>query len=193
MSTEFETRRESPHQPLRRYWPKRFTKRRPFDSNSENQTYLEYLQIEQYLGEEVLDEEEEDEDEEENEVEAEEQDGASCEDDGSLNEPEDDINEQRKAVNVSNQMSDVRRFMRGMERDEDFLEDYDMVDEVAKFCEEGSDGRFRPREKHVAILDERNIAGTIIDKGGHCRTNLEPLTLEQLFDKLSRKVIQFSC
>ncbi|KFY74283.1 hypothetical protein V499_05679 [Pseudogymnoascus sp. VKM F-103] len=185
MSTEFETRREFSHQSLRRYWPKRFTKRQPFNPNSENQTYLEYLQIEQYLGEGVSDEE--DEEEEGNEVEAEEEDGASCEDDGSSNAPEDDVNEQSKAADASNQISDVRRFMRGMERDEDFLDDYDMVDEVAKFCEGGSDGPFRAREKHVAILDERNIAGTIIDKGGYCRTNLEPLTLEQLFDKLSRK------
>lgn len=187
MSNESETRRDFPHQSLQYYWPKWFTKRRPFNPDSENQTYLEYLQIEQYLGEGVSDDEEED------EAEAEEEDGASCEDDGSSNAPEDDVNEQSKDTDASNKMSDVRRFMRGMERDEDFLEDYDMVDEVAKFCEEGSQGPFRAREKHVAILDERNIAGTIVDKGGHCRTNSEPLTLEQLFDKLSRKVIQISC
>lgn len=191
MSTEFETRSEFPHQSLRRYWPKRFTKRLPFNPDSENQTYLEYLQIEQYFGEWVSDEEEE-EGEEENEAEAEDEDCASCEDDGSSNAPEDDVNEQSKGSDSGNQISDVRRFMRGMERDEDFLDDYDMVDEVAKFCEEGSNGPFRAREKHVAILDERNIAGTIINKGGHCRTNLEPLTLEQFFNKLSRKVIQIS-
>lgn len=191
MSTESETRRDFPHQSLRCYWPKRFTKRRPFNPDSENQTYLEYLQIEQYLGEGVSDDEEEEEDEDE--AEAEEEDGASSEDDGPSNAPEDEVEEQSKGTDASNQMSDVRRFMKGMERDEDFLDDYDMVDEVAKFCEEGSKGPFRARGKHVAFLDERNIGGTIVDKGGHCRTDSEPLTLEQFFDKLSKKVIQISC
>ncbi|KFZ18425.1 hypothetical protein V501_01227 [Pseudogymnoascus sp. VKM F-4519 (FW-2642)] len=186
MSTESETRRDFPHQSLRCYWPKRFTKRRPFNPDSENQTYLAYLQIEQYLGEGVSDDEEEEE-EDEDEAEAEEEDGASSEDDGPSNAPEDEVEEQSKGTDASNQMSDVRRFMKGMERDEDFLDDYDMVDEVAKFCEEGSEGPFRARGKHVAFLDERNIGGTIVDKGGHCRTDSEPLTLEQFFDTLSKK------
>lgn len=185
MPIETETRRDFAHQSLRCSWPTGFTKRRPFNPDSENQTYLDYLQIEQYIGEEDEDDEE-DVDKDESEAE----DGTSCEDDGSSNAPEDEVDEQSKGTDASNQMSDVRRFMKGMERDEDFLDDYYMVEEVANFCEWGLKGPFRSRGKHVASLDERNIGGAIVDKQGHCRTNSEPLTLEQLFDKLSKPVIR---
>lgn len=186
-----ETRRDFPRHSLRCYWPPCFTERRPFDRKSENQTYLDYIQAEQYLGEEITDDEEDDEDddeyddkdedEDEAEVESEDKDGASS---------EDEVDEQSKSTDASNQMSDVRRFMKGMERDEDFLEDYDMVDEVANFCEKGkSHGPVPVLGKHVALLDERNIFGTIVDKKGHCRTNSEPLTWELLREKLKKQVI----
>ncbi|KAH7318922.1 hypothetical protein BKA65DRAFT_92330 [Rhexocercosporidium sp. MPI-PUGE-AT-0058] len=173
-----ETRRDLfPRHSLRCYWHPGFTERRTlFVRNTENQTYLDYIQAEKYLGEEIADDEYDDEDGDEDEDEDE--DGASS---------EDEVDEQSKNTD-GKEMSDVRRFMQGMDRDEDFLEDYDMVDEVANFCEKGkSHGPVPMLGKHVALLDERNIFGTIGDKKGHCRTNSEPVTWELLREKLKKQ------
>jgi len=146
----------------------------------EDQPYIEYLKSRRYDGEEEEDDDDDD---------------VSSEDDYYSNAPEDEVegnqNEKQndgKSTDASNPHSNVRLFMKGMTGDEDSLEDYDQVDEVASFCEA------RPQRalyrKHVALLDERNIGGTIVDKKGHCRTRLKPLALQKLCDKLSKKVTQ---
>jgi hypothetical protein len=190
------TPKDFSHESLRCSWPIDFTKRRKFNRDSENQPYIEYLEQRRYLGEEDVDDDEEEEEDEEGE----DDDGDSVlsEDDQPSNAPEDEIegNEDDKLdlgniTDDGHPMSNVRRFMKGMTGDEESLENYDLVDEVANFCEKGSVGGVQ--KKYVAIIDERNHYGTIVDKRGHCRTNLKPLTLEQMRDKLSKKVTQFSC
>ncbi|KAH7308859.1 hypothetical protein BKA65DRAFT_175148 [Rhexocercosporidium sp. MPI-PUGE-AT-0058] len=167
-------------------WPQLFTKRRPYNRYSreaENQPYIEWLDTQYDDGDE-----EEEKEEDEDEAEAEEEDGASREGDGPSNAPKDEVDEQSKGTDASSQISDVRRFMKGMDGDKDFLEDYDMVDEVASFCEKGeSDGPVPMLGKHVALLDERTIFGTLGDKKGHCRTNSEPVTWELLREKLKKQ------
>jgi hypothetical protein len=201
MSTE--TQEDVSHQSLRCCWPELFTKRRDFNRHTENQPYIKYCGTPLFYGEEHEDEDDEDDDE----------DGISSEDDDPLNKPEDEVEGHRdtlenqdetlnddKGSESCNRYSNIRCFMTGMIGDEDSLEDHDQVDEVASFCEQPS---FRENDsksgqkaldgKHVALLDDMNIGGTIVDKKGHCRPYLEPLTWQELCEKLSKRVTQISC
>jgi hypothetical protein len=199
-------------------WPPLFAERRQFSREAENETYIEFLQTPWFSGEEHEEDEEEeeeeddDDDEEEDEEEEEEEDENDEEEVSSEqgNKVEGDKNNKRnkdqnpnddKGAKACSGPSKVRLFMRGLSGEEDNLHYLDQVEEVASICEQanledtmtktGQDG------KHVALLDDRNIRGTIlVNKGpsppGDCRPYLGPLTAQRLGEELSRKVAQIS-
>jgi hypothetical protein len=178
-----ETHEGFPHRTLQSHWPEKFTKQRPFNRPAENQPYIEFLRTPKFDGEE-------DEFEVSNEDEEEEEDDVSSE-------PEDEYQNDDKGSESCDETSDVRLFMKGMTGDEDGLKYRDQVDQVASFCERlslmKSETKTEENRKHVALLDERNIGGTIADKKGHCRPYPGPLTSHELRERLSRKVAQASC
>lgn len=190
-----ETHEESHFQSLRCYWPEKFTKRRKFDRRTENEPYIDYLRTQFLYGEE---------DEHEDDV------SSSENEDDSSNEPEEEVERHQhksddqgenqnidKDTEACNLHSDIRAFMTGDVGDEDALENHDQVDVVASFCEEASfmESETKPGQdrKCVALLDDRNIDGTIADKKGQCRSYSGPLTSHQLREKLSKNVTQISC
>jgi hypothetical protein len=106
-----------------------------------------------------------------------------------------------KDAKAYNGQSKVRLFMTGMTGDEDALDYRDQVEEVASICEQANLGELETKtgqdRKHVALLDDRNIRGTILaNKGtsppGDYRPYLGPLNAERLGKELSRKVAQIS-
>ncbi|KAF4632047.1 hypothetical protein G7Y89_g6081 [Cudoniella acicularis] len=181
-------------------WPEKFTKRRKFDRNTESQPYIEYLETQLYDGEEEEDEDEDEEDADEEDAdedadeEGDDKNDISSEDDDSTNEPEDQgegrqdtlgyQDEKRnsgKGTETCDRGSVFRRFMKGWIGDED----ENQVDEVASFCETSPRNALNP--KSVALLDDRNDGGIKFDKKGHYRPNLGPLTLQEFYEKLSKR------
>ena len=198
-------------------WPQIFTKRRDFCRKSENQPYIEFLQISWFKGEECEGEEEESdgsesgsesEGGEDNEDYAEEEDASS----GLGNRDEGDTINRRNTdqgltddskAKASNEPSNVRLFMKGFSGgEEDDLYHRDQVEEVASICEQANveDGMVAKTGKHrkrVALIDDRNIRSTILTDGdislsGDCRPYLGPLTAEGLGKELRKKVAQIS-
>lgn len=179
---------EFPHQLLPCYWPLKFTKRRRFDRQAENQPYIEWLQTQYDDGDDDEEEEDDDDDvdgssENENEV------------DGHRDkiENKDENRNDDKDPEACNGHSNVGIFMTGMDGDEDALQYSDQVEQVAGFCKQASfrdleTGTTSKNRKSVALLDDRNNGGTIPVKQGHCRPYLGPLTWQQLGKELSRKV-----
>lgn len=167
--------------PLRCSWPEKFTTRRKFDRVTESRPYLEYLRMEAFLGEE---------NEGDNDKLSDDDDETSNELDKKENQSE--IQKDENDAKSHNLYSNVRLFMRGHEGDEDLL-DHDQVDAVASFCDqenpEGSESTSDQARKHVALLDDRNMHGTIGgDKKGYCKPYLKPQTALQLRENLSHKV-----
>jgi len=172
-----------PHQFLPCYWPLEFTKRRRFDRQAENQPYIEWLQTHYDDGDEEEEEDVDGSNENEDEV------------DGHRDkiENKDENRNDNKDPEACNGNSNVRIFMRGMDGDEDALQYFDQVKQVAGFCKQASfwnleTGTTSKNRKSVALLDDRNDGGTILVKQGHCRPYLGPLTPQQLDEELSRKV-----
>jgi hypothetical protein len=75
--------------------------------------------------------------------------------------------------------------MKGMTGDEESLPYRDQVDVVAGFAEQATS---REIEKVVALLDDRNSAGTIPVRRRRSRPNWGPLTAKQLHEELSKQV-----
>jgi len=170
-----------------------------FNRPAENQPYIEFLRTTKFNGEESEVDVSSDEDD----------DGASSELEDEVkgnigeSESEDGNRDDGKDAAVCDGKSIVRLFMEGMTGDEETLEYPDQVKQVASFYEQGS---FRESEtksgqdkKAVALIDERNICGTIhvnqriFQCTGHCRPHQGPLTPEELCEMLGRKVIDISC
>jgi hypothetical protein len=189
-------------------WPPLFAERRQFSREAENETYIEFLQTSWFSGEEHEEDEEEEEEEgeegeegEDDEEEVSSEQGNKVEGDKNKRRNKDQNTNDDKGAKVCSGPSKVRLFMRGLSGEEDNLHYLDQVEEVASICEQanledtmtktGQDG------KHVALLDDRNIRGTIlVNKGpsppGDCRPYLGPLTAQRLGEELSRKVAQIS-
>lgn len=175
---------------LRCYWPQKFAKRREFSRQSENQPYIEFLQIRKFYGEEDEDtsgEEDEDED-----------DDVPCEDENEAEGQSDRTENNRnghKDVEVRNGDSNVRLFMTGMTGDDDTLQYLDQVELVASFVEQT---RLRELEikpvrdtdpERVVLLDDRNIGDNVREKKGYCRPYHGPMTPQELHAELSKKVL----
>jgi hypothetical protein len=190
-----ETHEELPRRPLQSCWPDKFTKRRPFDRPAENQPYIEYLRTPKFIGEE---------DEADVSSEEDEEDDVSNENEDEVEgyrekvENEDEYRNENKGAESCNGYGDVRLFMTGATRDEETLKYCDQVEEVASFCEQTSvrelerkTGQYR---KRVALLDDRNVCGTVSGNQGHCqctghcRPYLGPMTPQQLVKELKKKV-----
>jgi hypothetical protein len=178
-----ETHEEFPRQFLPCYWPREFTKRRQFNRQAENQPYIEFLQAQYDDG---------DDDEEDDAY------GSSGDEDEvdghrGKTENKDENRNDDKDAEACNGRNNVRLFMTGMDGDEDALQYCDQVEQVAGFCKQASSrdletGTTGKNRKSVALLDDRNDAGTILVKQGHCRPYLGPLTSQQLGKELNRKV-----
>jgi hypothetical protein len=183
-------------------WPPLFTERRQFNREVENEPYIEFLQTPFFNGEEQenVDDGEDNEDEgEEEEVSSEHENKVEGDSNNRGNKDQNPNDE--KDAKAYNGLNKVRLFMRGLSGEEDDLHYCDQVEEVASICEQANledvmkkTGQGR---KHVALLDDRNIRGTILpDKGpsppGDCRPYLGPLTTQRLGKELSRKVVQIS-
>lgn len=100
------------------------------------------------------------------------------------NSREDDLNEE-----TCNRRSIARVFMKGMTGDEESLPYRDQVDVVVGFAKQATS---REIEKVVALLDDRNSAGTISVRRRRSRPNWGPLTAKQLYEELSKQVIILS-
>jgi hypothetical protein len=90
-----------------------------------------------------------------------------------------------------NRYSNVRLFMTGATGDEDTLQYKDQVKQVANFCERSS----KERDSEIgvtsmALLDDRNSRGAIVQKQGDFRPYRRPLTTSELCKELSKKVVQ---
>jgi len=117
-------------------------------------------------------------------------------------ENEDEYRNGDKGAESCNERSDVRDFIVGMTGNEETLQYPDQVEQVASFYEQGNFGESETKTgqgRKVALLDDRNICGTIfVNQGpfqctGHCRPHLGPLTSEELYEELERKVAHISC
>lgn len=176
-------------------WPTLFEGRRKFSREAENQSYIKFLQTQLFDGEE---------DEEEDDISSEDDDDVSSEHvnkiggEGNNRENKDKNQNDNKDAETYNGPSKVRLFMTGMTGDEDTLHYRDQVEEVASICEQANLGELgtktRRDRKHVALLDDRNILGTIfMNKGlspsGDCRPYLGPLTAQRLGEELTKKVV----
>ena len=182
---------DSSSQFLRCAWPTEFTKRRNFSRDAENEPYLRWLQTDFDDGVE---------DEDEGNL------SSEYEDDDFSNESEGEIEGYREKSeyqgplgracnNHENETCDrnknVRLFMKGRMGEEESLPYSDQVEEVARFCEQASlESETKPGQdrKLVALLDDRNIGSRADAMEGHCRPYLGPLTAQQLYQELSKKV-----
>jgi hypothetical protein len=188
-------REEFPHQFLPCYWPLEFTKRRRFNRQAENQTYIEWLQTKYNDGDDDGDEEEEEEEKEDVDGSSENEDKVDGHRDKIENKDE-NRNDDRDPE-ACNGHSNVEIFMIGMDGDENTLQYGDQVEQVAGFYKQASFTDLETRttgktRKSVALLDDRNDGGANPVKQGHCRPYLGPLTSQQLGKELSRKVAQIS-
>jgi len=178
---EMTSREEDFHQSLGCYWPPEFfRKRRRFDRQAENQPYIEWVQAS------FGDNDEDDEDDYVDES-SEAEDEVEWRRDKS--ESKGEKGNYYKDAKASKGHGKVRLFMKGMTGDEDKLQYRDQVEQVARFCEQAS---FRELGKHVALLDDRNDGGTILEKNGHYRPYQGPLTSQRLCEELRKKVAQIS-
>lgn len=166
-----------------------------FDRSAENEPYLEFLRTPKFDGEDCDVSGDEDDDSFSSEPEDDEDMGNSRVDSKS----EGDNKNDDKDATVCSGQSIARLFMAGMMGDEEVLQYPDQVEQVASFYEKGSLGddaetKASQNENVVALLDDRNICGTIhVNRGscqctGHCRPYLGPLTSEQLGKALEKKV-----
>ena len=200
--------KESPHRLLRCYWPQLFTKRRPlnrYSRQAENQPYIDYVQTKKFDGEEdegdISGEDEEEEEEDDDDVLSEDED--EIKGNRGKRENKDENRNDDKDAAVCNRQSIVRLFMVGMTGDEETLQYPDQVEQVVSFYEQGNFGESETKtgqgRKVVALLDDRNICGTLhvnqelFQCTGHCRPHLGPLTSEELCEELERKVTHISC
>jgi len=173
-------------------------KRKNFVCQTENETYLGWLRP-------LLAEESEDEDgDADSEVDGDHDAGAGA---GAAGDDEDDedeiegLKERREKKNGKqiddeitkdcNRYGDVRLFMTGATGDEDTLQYKDQVRQVAKFCERSS----KERDSGIgitsmALLDDRNSRGAIVQTQGDFRPYRGPLTTSELCKELSKKVVQ---
>lgn len=181
-------------------WPLEFTKRRKFDREAENQTYIEFLQTRYDDGDDDDDNDDGDDGDDDDDVDNLSEDGDEV--DGHNRDESENKNENLnndKDGEAYNGQSNIRLFMRGMTGDEDTLQYPDQVEQVASFSEQASRRGFETgptgkNENRVSLLDDRmNEGGTIFEKGGHCRPCWSPLTAQQLRGALSRKVAQIPC
>ena len=173
-------------------WPRIFAERRTFNREAENQTYIEWLQTQKWVGE---DDEYGEDDEDEDDLSGDDENGSV------LSEQEEKVEKDDQDGEAKNRPSEVRIFMTGLTGDEDALPYRDQVEEVASFCEQAKvrDVGEKPIEggKNKVLLDDRNIRDTIlVNKGlsppGECRPYLGPLTSQQLEEELRKKVAQVS-
>jgi hypothetical protein len=90
-----------------------------------------------------------------------------------------------------NRYGNVRLFMTGATGDEDTLQYKDQVRQVATFCERSSKERDSGiGATSMALLDDRNSRGAIVQKQGDFRPYRGPLTTSELCKELSKKVVQ---
>ena len=183
---------KEPHEESRQFlqcsWPEEFKKRRRFNRECENESYIEWLQAE------FGDNSEEDEDEDnisseygdypngsDSEVEGyREKSESQGPPDGAWNDGD---------AETSNRYHNVRLFMAGMVGEEKSLSYCDQVEKVARFCEQESlEFGTKPdlASKDVALLDDRNF-GSVDNRTGNCRPYLGPLNPQQLQQELSRE------
>ncbi|KAH8585450.1 hypothetical protein B0O99DRAFT_603293, partial [Bisporella sp. PMI_857] len=187
------THDEFHRQSLRYHWPEKFKRRRIFDRPAENQPYIEFLRTPRFDGEE--DEVDASSDEDDDNVSSELEDEVKG--NRGKNESMDGNRNGDKDAAGCNGQSIVRLFMAGMTGDEENLQYPDQVEQVASFYEQGNFGKWDAKtsqhKKTVALLDDRNICGTIhVNQGsfqctGHCRPHLGPLTSEGLYKELEKK------
>jgi hypothetical protein len=178
-----------PHQDLRCSWPVKFTKRRKFVLRNENQPFIDYIKWLQASFDNAGYEEEGDDND--------------CGDDGDelsddadvvdghegTGESQDENQIDGKNVGACDELGIVRRFMKGIEGEEDLLQYPDQVEQVASFCEQATFGGY---QEHVALLDDRSDSIATLGKQRQYRPNRGPLTVEQLRKELSKEVSKFS-
>jgi hypothetical protein len=166
-----------------RGWPQLFSaKRRKFSRQAENQPYIEWLHS--FNDNEGDGDEDDDEDEDGEPGEG----GDGDDDDDDVDESSadrDEADEHAHSADPCNGYSAVRHFMKGTTGDEERLQFQDQVEVVAGFRQLPT---FRKSEKRVALLDDRNDGGTILEKQGHCRRYQGPLTSKELCEELGIKV-----
>jgi hypothetical protein len=151
-----------------RAWPQQFTERQKFTPETENKSYIEFLQAQDVdeVGEEGKGDE-----------------IGSGEDinrDGSRA----DTYIGQNGHDTIKGYSTVRLFMRGT-LDENHMRQYsDQVEQVVGFCDQNvADPR-----KRAALLDDRTNGGYSFGFQGYRRPYLGPLTAQQLWVELSKKV-----
>jgi hypothetical protein len=182
----------------RRHWPQEFKKGRIFNRQTENESYIAYIQHVTNL----LDLEDEDEDEGEEGWSEIGHDLSHYEDEVS-NYTDETENEDEKAnyhINTDLQAGlsrgNVRIFMTGLTDEVDKLPYRDQVEQVSSFCEsalwEIDEGTTDQKRNLVALLDDRNDLGSAVIKRGKSRPYRGPLTSQELGVELSKKVTLYS-
>jgi hypothetical protein len=190
----------------RRHWPQEFKKGRIFNRDSENESYIAFIQKVNNL----LDSSDEDEDKDEYENVEDEEEGWS-EIGHDLSHYEDEVgnykdeteNEDEKAsyhMNTDLQTGlgrgNVRIFMTGLTGDVNKLPYRDQVEQVSSFCESAvwgvDEGTTGQKIKVVALLDDRNDLGSAVTKKEESRPYRGPLTSQELGVELSKKVTLYS-
>ena len=180
------TSEELPHQGLQRRWPQKFSKRRLFNRQTENQSYIEFLLTSSWDGEE----------EEEGDAsrERDDENGSTGLESGFEGhrctiEQDEGIQTAGDGIDPTN---NVRLFMTGLTGDVNDLQYRDQVEQVAGFYEHARLSSFESNTiddtKHVALLDERKLGVDISEKRGYSRPYCGPLTSRGLREMLGRKV-----
>lgn len=165
---------------LRCCWPQKFTKRRQFNRQAENQPFIEYLLTQTFDGEE-------DDDDVSSKLE-DELDGHRKK---LENKDEHWIND--KGAESCNECSNVRLFMTGMTGDEGGPKYRDQVDQVVSFCERASSTKSETERgedrKCLLLLDDRNIGDNTREKKDRGRLYHGAMTPQELLVELSKQVL----